>query len=408
VERLRGSFSLADAGQATSNSRSLMLVLGPVMQFGNRQLAAMHLTRWGEACHREVLGNCALWCDMNLPGKAFEVEAVPVCMLCNGPARPVYDGLVDRLFGAPGTWSVSTCSDCGLAWLNPRPRAHSLAKAYEQYHTHHTDGNDTFLNRLREKTRLALYSTLDGYEGLAAGWGWRRLGSLLAVVPFVREIARVGTMELSSVGRGKLLDVGCGAGRFLDLMRKADWEVFGVEPDARAARTAESLLGVPITVGSVSDARFPDDYFDAVTLNHVLEHVYDPLDLIRECLRVLRPEGRLVIVTPNLESLGHTHFRSIWRGLEPPRHLYLFSMRALRSCSDKAGLRILSLYTTPRLAWRIFLESQAGRGARWASLARALLFQIREGALLRRHPEVGEEIVLRGTKASTQWQSRVV
>src|SRR5208283_4697550 len=113
---------------------------------------------------------------------------------------------------------------------------------------------------------------------------------------------------------------GCGDGRFLALMRDAGWDVYGIEPDPVAAKVAQRELGTSVTVGALEDAGFPDEAFDAVTLSHVIEHVHDPVALLAECRRVLKPDGSVVIVTPNIRSLGHQKFQSLWRGLEPPRH----------------------------------------------------------------------------------------
>ncbi len=77
-----------------------------------------------------------------------------------------------------------------------------------------------------------------------------------------------------------------------------------------------------------------------LSLTHVIEHVHDPVDLLRECGRVLRPGGRMMVETPNAESSGHRLFGIAWHGLDAPRHLYLFSPTSLLVCAQKAGLQI--------------------------------------------------------------------
>lgn len=76
--------------------------------------------------------------------------------------------------------------------------------------------------------------------------------------------------------KGRLLDVGCGSGEFLAQMRELGWDVFGVEPDPQAARVAREQFGLTVWPGALAEASFPDGFFDAVTLNHVIEHVADP------------------------------------------------------------------------------------------------------------------------------------
>jgi len=202
--------------------------------------------------------------------------------------------------------------------------------------------------------------------------------------------------------RGKLLDLGCGNGRYLALMRDAGWDVTGVEPDPVAAKTAQEEFGIPVTVGTLQDAGLPAGSFDAITLSHVIEHVYDPIALLSECRRLLKPEGKAVIVTPNIKSLGHRKFGISWRGLEAPRHLFIFSLTTLRVCCEMAGLHVQSIRTSARSAGLIWQESEMikrkkespGLDRGLPSRLRGLLFNLREDGLCRASEEVGEELLL--------------
>lgn len=153
---------------------------------------------------------------------------------------------------------------------------------------------------------------------------------------------------------------------------------------------------------------FPDNAFDAITMNHVIEHLYDPITTLEECRRVLKPVGKLVIVTPNIESLGARLFGEVWRGLEIPRHLYLFSPSTLQMCAEKAGLKVLHLRTTARSARWMYATSylirrnrtlpggspqKVGPGLRLAGL----VFQaVDHGLCIIK--DVGEELVMIATK----------
>jgi len=255
---------------------------------------------------------------------------------------------------------------------------------------------------MRKKSKGGLYAFVSGCNGLAEGWVWRQLGRPLSWVPLLKERALMGTMCLDGADGKRLLDLGCGDGRFLALMRDAGWDVTGIDPDPTAARRAQENFGIPVIVGSLEDAGFPNESFDAVTLSHVIEHVHDPVALLSECRRVLKPEGRAVIVTPNIRSLGHRKFGGVWRGLEPPRHLYLFSSETLRICCDRAGLRVQTLRTSARVAGLIWQESELiRRNKEWSSVDRGLwhrlrgmFFNLYEDALCRVVEEVGEEIVV--------------
>jgi SAM-dependent methyltransferase len=142
-----------------------------------------------------------------------------------------------------------------------------------------------------------------------------------------------------------------------------------VEPDAEAVSLARER-GLNVYHGTLADARFPANEFDAVTMNHVIEHVPNPIELLQECRRVLKISGRMVIVTPNAASLGRSRFARAWRGWEPPRHLFLFTPHTLRVCAERAGLRIETLRTTARLAPSIWWASAELRHKQLAGQAR--------------------------------------
>jgi 2-polyprenyl-3-methyl-5-hydroxy-6-metoxy-1,4-benzoquinol methylase len=250
----------------------------------------------------------------------------PECYLCGAPGKTLYQGLRDRLFGAPGEWNLKECPnpECGLIWLDPVPVEEDIGKAYQNYYTHKV--------YLRKGIKRFVHRMMNG--------------AILRITRIYKEQRRINYMYLEEMKPGKLLEVGCGSGQFLDCMRRAGWEVEGVEIDSRAADYARKKYGVPVHIGTLESMQYPDNTFDAVTMNHVIEHVYEPVTLLQECHRVLKPGGRLVVVTPNTISYGHRRFRQYWRGLEPPRHLYVFSPVTLRRVAERAGFQDVLIWTT--------------------------------------------------------------
>lgn len=330
-------------------------------------------------------------------------EQAPECIFCDEPGIPLYRGLTDQLFGAPGHWNLLRCAKCDLVWLTPRPLAAELNKAYASYYTHDssaTNGTRKRLGYLRGKSKKGLYAYVSRSRELADGWIWMRLGQALSWIPLLRERAYMGTMCLDSAVKGKLLDLGCGDGRFLALMREAGWDVTGIDTDPVAVQSAAEL-GIPAIAGSVEDVSFPEKSFDAVTLSHVIEHVHDPVGLLSSCRRLVKPSGQIVIVTPNIRSFGHQKFGSCWRGLEPPRHLHIFSLSALRLCCEQAGLQVQLLRTSARAAGLLWEESTAIRRRTqslpveqgfWLRLRR-VFFNLQEDVRSRLNNGVGGEIV---------------
>ncbi len=329
-------------------------------------------------------------------------EQVSVCLLCGSDGKPLYERLSDRLFDAPGEWGHLQCRHCGLVWLNPRPLLMDLGKVYRTYYTH---GRRQRFSSIREKAKRGLYSTVPGYEHVVSGWIWKQLGGALSWLPSWRERAVLGTMCLNGAGKGKLLDVGCGDGAFLSIMQDAGWEVTGIEPDPVAAKVAKEARGVPVIAGTLGDAKLTDESVDVVTLSHVIEHAYDPILLLRECRRILKPNGKVIVVTPNLASQGHQVFGNSWVHLDPPRHLYLFSPATLRSCCERAGMSIEMLRTSARNAGWVWAASKTIRRKgsfrreadfTWKLRFEGLRLQMREEASRRTRTgeEAGEELVL--------------
>ena len=330
----------------------------------------------------------------------------PNCFLCGRAGSPLYQGLQDRLFAAPGTWNLVQCPgpDCGVAWLDPMPLEGEIGKAYARYYTHPTDDAPARLN-LGFRAYLFLR---DGYLGRRYGYPstvWqRRLSPAINLRPGWKAEADFSVLHQPAPRTGmSLLDVGCGDGFALSRMRELGWDVHGVDPDVEAVQRAQRS-GLDVRAGTLGGQSYPDSSFDVVTMTHVIEHVHDPVGLLAECRRILKPGGRLVVHTPNLESLGHSIYGEAWRGLEPPRHLHLFSQKNLRQVLERSGAwRLEQLRSTVRGAGVIFAASQAvrlgnvadrGRRRSIAQKLRPKADEIRESALLPLKPNLGEELLL--------------
>jgi 2-polyprenyl-3-methyl-5-hydroxy-6-metoxy-1,4-benzoquinol methylase len=335
----------------------------------------------------------------------IRVRDVGYCDCCGSSGRVLYHDMHDMLFAAPGSWRVMACSgpNCGLMWLSPRPLEQDIGKLYLSYYTH----QDTLLHpslrrRILGSLEDAYLAEKYGYKGGRNG-AWQRILALaLCLHPGKRADADFSVMHLPATLRGRLLDVGCGSGVQLERMRALGWEVEGVDVDAAAVQNARRK-GLNIHLGDLEDCRFPDGSFDVVTMSHLIEHVGNPQRLLRECHRILKPSGRLVLVTPNAQSWGHRIFRDRWRGLEVPRHLFVFTVSTLRHLAESANFRTVNASTTIRgAAWMFFASKclrQRGtfesgqRPAVWVWLW-AEAMRLLEWAMLKARWNVGEEILL--------------
>lgn len=205
-----------------------------------------------------------------------------------------------------------------------------------------------------------------GYRHLAGSPAQARLGRWLALLAPVRRRAEQSVRGLTYRAGGRLLDVGCGGGAFLVWARRLGWEVVGVDPDPGAVRAARGH-GLEVHVGTLDEVELGAARFDAIVLNHVIEHVSDPVGTLAASRRLLRADGCIVVVTPNVHSLGHRLFGRHWLHLDPPRHLYLFSPESLRRCAVRAGLRVERLETRTHEAVRSWRASRdIARRGRWS------------------------------------------
>jgi 2-polyprenyl-3-methyl-5-hydroxy-6-metoxy-1,4-benzoquinol methylase len=235
------------------------------------------------------------------PGVHWEETA---CLLCGGERwSPVLHAGDAQVVGHGLVFAVVRCQACGLCWTNPRPALGSIGRFYPtHYRPHQSERN---------------------VKGMR--W-WRR-----PKPPF--EEHRL----LAWHGQGRLLDFGCGGGRFLECLQRAGWQVTGMDVSAEAVQTVRRKLGVPALQGSLPHADLRDESFDVITMIHSLEHVHQPLEVLRAAHRLLAPGGQVVVAVPNIDSLAFRWFGPAWYALDLPRHLTHFAPPSLALMLHEAG-----------------------------------------------------------------------
>ncbi len=201
------------------------------------------------------------------------------------------------------------CCGCGFVFLNPRPDEKGILKYYTQ--DYYGEGSHKFRSSL-EAFRLF----------------------------FARK--RMLRVQKFFPCPGKVLDVGCGQGTFLQLLKEGGWDCYGIELTEASASRA-SRLGIPVAVGEIDENGFAPHSFDLITLWQVLEHLPEPLKTLKKLTRLLKKGGILAISTPNIDSLQARASTRQWFHLDPPRHLCLFSPQTLEGMVSSLGFTFLKI-----------------------------------------------------------------
>jgi 2-polyprenyl-3-methyl-5-hydroxy-6-metoxy-1,4-benzoquinol methylase len=175
-------------------------------------------------------------------------------------------------------------------------------------------------------------------------------------------------------GDGRLLDVGCSIGLFLDVARARGFEGVGIEFGERALRHARGELGLEVLDVPLAEAGFDAESFDVVTVLSVLEHTNDPRAMLREVARVLKPGGALYVIVPNLESLACRVLHERAATFDGRNHLVYFSPRTLEDALGREGFAARHVSThvgslDPVLQWLSYEEPYSGADARDDPLA---------------------------------------
>jgi 2-polyprenyl-3-methyl-5-hydroxy-6-metoxy-1,4-benzoquinol methylase len=310
-----------------------------------------------------------VWGQADWP--AAELETLGHCPVCGEAARAVWRSeLSDLIFkAAPGRWTLWRCARCEAAYLDPRPDARSIGRAYSSYYTHVREPARHFIgpgDEPRQGLKRALYAS---YYRWRFGHrltprlpgGWIAIAASACRRPRAEQTIR--HLPVAPRRDSVLLDVGCGDGGFLRVARALGYTAEGVEADDAPARVARQG-GFLVHTGAIDDMPLAAGRIDQITLNHVIEHLHDPVTSLRRLLAALRPGGRIWLQTPNIDGLGAAQFGSAWRGLEPPRHLVMFNAPSLRRALQAAGYVDVQRLPPPPDASFYVAQSQALRDGR--------------------------------------------
>ncbi len=269
------------------------------------------------------------------------------CILCGAPSGKVLVQQRDiNLNSSPEVFSVVRCDDCGLIFQNPRPTADEIRRFYPvEYYPLEETGvrrtSDRFFKKWSNYMKKAIREEFYGYPVQSSDSRSKACRALrrLLLLPEYWHLRFARRDCIPFRGTGRILDVGCGPGRLLRSLRDQGWDAHGVDFSPVAVEHAKTKHGLEVKLGELAAAGYPDSFFDVVVFSHSLEHVYNPVDTLREAHRILNPAGLLLIYVPNAGSFESFVFGKWWIPWDVPRHLFHFTTDTMTRLLNKTGFR---------------------------------------------------------------------
>jgi 2-polyprenyl-3-methyl-5-hydroxy-6-metoxy-1,4-benzoquinol methylase len=233
------------------------------------------------------------------------MKQIEQCPICNNTEQEVFLSVKDHMI-TQEQFSIVRCKGCGFHFTNPIPDPNKIGDYYksEEYVSHSS--------------------------------------SKKGIINFLYGVVRKRTLNqkvvwLNQSANGKtLLDVGCGTGHFLRTAKAHGYGVTGIDPDEDARRFAKEENGIePLPQQELYG--LPENSFDAITMWHVLEHVYELNADLAKMATLLKPDGVFMIAVPNMASYDAQHYQKYWAAYDVPRHLYHFQQEDMVSLMDNHG-----------------------------------------------------------------------
>lgn len=256
------------------------------------------------------------------------------CLLCNSENLSFFIRSRDH-FLSKEDFNLYKCQDCGFIFTQDHPDESDIKKYYESGdYISHDNNTGGFAGKIYRFARTIML---------------KRKRKLIA--------------RITSVSKGKLLDIGSGTGHFAWTMKKAGWEVTGIEPNEKARYYGITRFGLNM-VSPDQLSIIPDSSFDCITLWHVLEHLHDPFKYASEIRRLLSSGGFCIAAMPNCDSIDSAYYSNFWAAYDVPRHLWHFNPNTFKLFAEKSGFEIINILNLPIDSFYISFLSEKNKGSK--------------------------------------------
>lgn len=230
---------------------------------------------------------------------------------------------VKDLFLTQETFEIHECNNCGLLFTEPRPSQNEIGKYYqsEEYYSH-KENKKGFIPKLYEMVKSI-------------------------------NLKNKYNMATAGLTKGKVLDIGCGVGDFLQTMEANGWKTTGIEPSEDAKTIACQRINATLLLPEEIN-QLQDESYDLITMWHVLEHIDDLKEEIKQLQRLLKKGGRLLLALPNFKSYDAMYYKEFWAAYDVPRHLNHFCKTSINNVFKNSELKWTN---TSKLIWDAYYIS---------------------------------------------------
>jgi len=292
--------------------------------------------------------------DMILYGdnymKKYNIEYID-CPICNCSEYDIYINRAKELYiGLNEYFNVVKCKSCGHIYTNPRPTKDTIRYFYPDNAGYYLPSSSLFENShgLRKKIKKIIFQLiLEKYYNYNLPLVYYLcqlsfLGSLLALQSYIFFNQKIELSYIPKyVDNGRLLEIGCSYGLYLKKMSEIGWNVYGIDFNEKAVDFAKKQLGLNnVLCGDIEVVKFEKNFFDVVTMNMVLEHLYSPNEFLQQINKFMVINGQLIITVPDITGFEAKLYKRYFYGLQVPQHLHHFSPRIINNLLQSKGFKV--------------------------------------------------------------------